>query len=72
MVFWEERAMKKLIINGSECEYIKLEKSIEFLCSRCKKKKISKKYAQYQIGGVTKKLCNGCYGSMLAQQNKNK
>lgn len=62
--------MKQLIINGQVCEYVKLDESIEFFCSRCKKRKISKKYAQYQINGVTKKLCNGCYGNLLSKQHK--
>ena len=62
--------MKQLIIHGQVCEYVKLDENIEFFCSRCKKRKISKKYAQYQINGVTKKLCNGCYGNLLSKQNK--
>lgn len=63
---------KQLIIKGNICEYIKLEKPVEFFCNRCKKKKTARKYAQYQVDGVTKKLCNGCYGSMLASQSKDK
>lgn len=61
---------KQLVIKGNVCEYVKLDSSIEFVCSRCKKRKISKKYAQYQVNGVTKKLCNACYGNSLSKQNK--
>ncbi len=61
--------MAKLVINGNECEYVKLEKSIEFICNRCKKKKIARKYAQYQAkDGTIKKLCNACYGNILSKQ----
>ena len=63
---------KQLVIKGKVCEYVKLDEKVEFICNRCKKRKIARKYAQYQLDGVIKKLCNGCYGSMLAQQNKNK
>lgn len=61
--------MKDLIINGVICEYVKLDESIEFFCDRCKQRKISKKYAQYQINGTTYKICNGCYGKLLSEQS---
>lgn len=61
---------KQLSINGSVCEYVKLDEKIEFVCNRCGKKKIVRKYAQYQVDGVTKKLCNGCYGNLLSKQGK--
>lgn len=61
---------KQLIINGDVCEYIKTEESIEFICNRCKKRKVARKYAQYQSDGTVKKICNACYGNLLSKQNK--
>lgn len=61
---------KQLIMNGAICEYIRVDESIEFFCARCKKRKISKKYAQYKEDGIIKRLCNGCYGRLLSIQNE--
>ena len=61
---------KILKVNGKTCDYIKLDESVEFFCDRCKKRKIAKKYAEYTENGVTKKLCNGCYGKLLSMQNE--
>lgn len=61
---------KQLIINNAICEYKKFDENIEFFCIRCKKRKISRKYAQYNEDGITKKLCNGCYGRLLSMQNE--
>lgn len=60
----------KLVIDGTEYsyEYKKLDESIEFFCFRCGKRKISKKYAEIQVAGSTKKICNGCYGRLLSLQ----
>lgn len=60
----------KLLINGVEYsyEYRKLDKSIEFFCFRCGKRKISKKFAEIQVYGSTKKICNSCYGRLLSLQ----
>ena len=35
------------VYDNIEFEYIKLEESIEFICDRCGKRKIAKKYGQY-------------------------
>ena len=59
----------KLRINGAVVEYIKLEDSIEFFCARCGKRKVSKKFGQYQEDGTPKKLCNGCYGRLLSMKS---
>lgn len=64
-------SQKQLIINGVVCEYIKQDESIEFFCDRCNKRKIAKKYAQCIINGKTKRICNGCYGSLLSKQSNN-
>ncbi len=60
----------KLLINGIKYvyEYKKLDESIEFFCFRCGKRKISKKYAEIQVNGSTKQICNGCYGRLLSLQ----
>lgn len=60
----------KLLINNVEYmyEYKKLDENIEFFCFRCGKRKISKKYAEIQMDGSTKKICNGCYGLLLLLQ----
>lgn len=60
----------KLLINDTEYsyEYKKLDESIEFFCFRCGKRKISKKFAEIHVGGLTKKICNGCYGRLLSLQ----
>lgn len=61
---------KKLLINRVEYiyKYNKLDKNIEFFCFRCGKRKISKKFAEIQVDGSTKKICNGCYGRLLSLQ----
>ncbi len=61
--------MKTLKVNGNNCEYIKLDNNIEFICCRCHKRKIARKYAQFQENGEMRKLCNGCYGKLLSEQN---
>ena len=60
----------KLLINNVEYmyEYKKLDENIEFFCFRCGKRKISKMYAEIQMDGSTKKICNGCYGLLLSLQ----
>lgn len=58
--------MKKLIYQGVPCEYVKLDRSIEFFCLRCNKRKVAKKYAKLVIGDEEKRLCNACYGTLLA------
>lgn len=55
---------------GVSFEYVKLEESIEFFCARCGKRKISKKYAQFEDNGTTKKICNACYGNLLSKTKK--
>lgn len=59
---------KVLVINDCVVEYVKLDESIEIICSRCGKRKISKKYGQYSDAGTMKRLCNGCYGNLLSRQ----
>ena len=56
------------IYEDPEFKYIKLEESIEFICDRCGKRKISKKYAQYSKNGENKKICNACYGNLLSRK----
>ena len=46
------------VYDNIEFEYIKLEESIEFICDRCGKRKIAKKYGQYSKCGENKKICN--------------
>ena len=60
---------KKLVYQGATCEYVKLNESIEFFCVRCGKRKISKNYAKLMIDGEDKKLCNACYGALLAKSD---
>lgn len=43
------------VYDNIEFEYIKLEESIEFICDRCGKRKIAKKYGQYSKNGEDKK-----------------
>ena len=56
------------IYENTEFEYIKLEESIEFICDRCGKRKIAKKYAQYIKNGENKKVCNACYGNLQSKK----
>ncbi len=49
--------MKKFTFN-------KTEKSEEFFCIRCQRKKKSKNTASNEQG---EKLCNGCYGLLLSK-----
>ncbi len=49
-------------------EYIKLDETVEFICHRCQKRKIAKKYAQYTYNDETVKLCNGCYGRLMSEK----
>ena len=60
--------MKNLIYQGVSCEYIKIDEAIEFFCVRCNRRKISRKYAKVIINGEEKKLCNACYGTLLAKK----
>ena len=39
--------MSILTVNGNTCEYIKLDETVEFFCSRCQKRKVARKYAVY-------------------------
>lgn len=50
-------------------EYIKLDENIEFICDRCGKRKISKKYAQFTKNGAYLKICNACYGNLLSKKS---
>ena len=58
---------RNLIYQGVPCEYVKLDESIEFFCVRCNRRKIARKYAELVIDGERKKLCNACYGTLLAK-----
>ena len=49
-----------------EFEYVKLKENIEFICDRCGKRKIAKKYARYTKNGENKIICNACYGNLMA------
>lgn len=58
---------KDKIIGNVLYTYVALNESIEFICARCKKRKISKKYAEYVTpGGKKAKICNGCYGRLIS------
>lgn len=58
----------ELTINGAKCVYIKQEESIEFICARCKRRKISKKYIQIMGGSKNQYICNACYGNLLSKK----
>lgn len=60
------------VYDNIEFEYIKLEESIEFICDRCGKRKIAKKYGQYSKCGENKKICNACYGNLMSKRNLQK
>lgn len=51
--------------HGVEYEYISLDESISFICDKCLKPKIAKKYATYiNNHGETKRICNACYSNV--------
>ena len=57
---------KTVILGDVSYDYISLDESIEFICSRCNRRKISKKYATPTIKSPSVKLCNGCFGKLSA------
>lgn len=60
------------VYDNIEFEYIKLEESIEFICDRCGKRKIAKKYGRYSKNGEDKKICNACYGNLISRRKLQK
>ena len=63
---------KTVIIGGTSYDYVSLDESIEFICRRCSKRKISKKYATPTVSSPSIRLCNGCFGklSSVAKEGK--
>ena len=59
--------MSKKNIGGVEYNYISKEESVEFICSRCSKRKIARKYAEYYSNGEKKRICNVCYGNLCSK-----
>ena len=49
-------------------QMVRFDKAVEFHCSRCDSDKKAKNVA-YVDGDWAKKLCNGCYGHMVAFGN---
>lgn len=55
---------KRTIKYGVEYEYVSLDESISFICDKCLKPKIVKKYAIYvNNNGELKRICNSCYSN---------
>lgn len=51
--------------------YMSSDICIKYICARCNREKISKKYAEYSdINGNIKRICNGCYGFLLSNKNR--
>lgn len=57
---------KTVTIGNQLYDYISLDESIEFICGRCNRRKISKKYATPTTGSQSVKICNGCFGKLSA------
>ena len=56
---------KKVMIRGIEYTYISCDQSEDFVCDRCLKVKVGKKYANFvDKNGKTKKICNACYSNI--------
>lgn len=50
-------------------EYTKNDISIEFICERCNSMKKSKIVVKWKSNeGITKTICNGCYGNLLSKE----
>jgi hypothetical protein len=44
------------------------EKNMDFVCDRCLRPKTAKIRVQWtDRGGITRSLCNGCYGYLIAK-----
>lgn len=56
---------KNTIINGIQYQYISLDESIDFVCDKCLKAKVVKKYAEYENKNhEVKRICNSCYSNV--------
>lgn len=50
-------------------DYTKNENLIEFRCDRCNFEKKSKIVVKWKTNnGITKTICNGCYGLLLSKE----
>lgn len=58
----------KVTFQGKEFIYVKQDEISEFVCSKCKKKKTSKKYAEAIDEVVPERICNGCFGYLIANR----
>ena len=59
--------IRKQVIKGIEYTYVSTDENIEFICDRCLRPKISKKYVEYVAeNGKKKRICNGCYGTICS------
>lgn len=59
---------KKVTNNQGTFVYSRGEVAKEFTCGRCTQVKKSKASAQWtDKSGVTKTICNGCYGNLLSK-----
>lgn len=48
------------------------ENSMEYVCDRCLRPKITKVRVQWtDRSGVIRNICNGCYGTLLANPHEN-
>ena len=46
-------------------QYISLDESIDFVCDKCLKAKVVKKYAEYENKNhEVKRICNSCYSNV--------
>ncbi|KAA6341078.1 hypothetical protein EZS27_011087 [termite gut metagenome] len=65
----DKNVVKKEIRQQEKLQYIRLNETITFKCVRCNKEKTSKKYVRFGDDD-SRKLCNGCYGAVLANNRK--
>ena len=50
---------------GVKYEYISLDENISFVCDKCLRPKIVKKYVEYvNQNGEIKRICNSCYSNI--------
>ena len=50
-------------------EYTRNDNSIEYTCERCNSVKKSKIVVKWKSNeGITKTICNGCYGNLLSKE----
>ena len=55
-------------LTQSTLEYIRNKNLIEFTCERCNSVKKSKIVVKWKLNnGITKTICNACYGNLLSK-----